>query len=201
MNAPFPRTSVLFATLATGKGAAERITVRDIVGVLGDRAFALLIVLLGLPNCLPMPPPIPLVCGLLLVVVALQIIAGRAAPWLPEALLERSVARRDIDRAFGRAAPWLMKLETLARPRFTVFDTHVAMRLVGCALFVFAMALIFAAPFVGQVPLGLAVCLVGLGLVERDGLIVLAGMAVGLGGTLITLGFVITVATGAAAIF
>ncbi len=42
--------------LASQEG--ERLTVGDIVAVLRDRAFALLVVLLGLPNCLPMPPPI-----------------------------------------------------------------------------------------------------------------------------------------------
>lgn len=201
MNGPFPRTSVLFATLATGSTGSERLTVREIVAALGDRAYALLIVLLGLPNCLPMPPPIPLVCGLLLVFVALQIVAGRRAPWLPERLLDRQISRSDVDRACGRATPWLMRLERLARPRFTVFESRVAMRLVGGALLVFSLALIFAAPFLGQVPLGVAVCLIGLGLVERDGLIVLGGMGVGAVGTALSLGFVLTVATGAAAIF
>jgi len=67
--------------LASQEG--ERLTVGDIVAVLRDRAFALLVVLLGLPNCLPMPPPIPLICGLLLLLVAIQIAAGMSAPWLP----------------------------------------------------------------------------------------------------------------------
>ena len=61
----------------------ERLTVGEIVAVLKDRAFALLIVILGLPNCLPMPPPIPLVCGLLLLLVAIQITAGMASPGCP----------------------------------------------------------------------------------------------------------------------
>ncbi len=200
MNASFPRTSVLFASLAVG-GASGPVTVRTIVAALGDRAHALLIVLLGLPNCLPMPPPIPLVCGLLLLVVALQIIAGRTVPWLPERLLDKRIAGADIDRACGRATPWLLRLERVARPRFTIFETRVALRLVGCALFVFAAALIVAAPFLGQVPLGLSVCLIGLGLVERDGLIVLGGMSVGVVGSALSLAFVLTVASGAAAIF
>ena len=55
----------------------------DAVEVLRDRAFALLVVVLALPNCLPMPPPIPLVCGFLLAFVAIQIALGRSTPWLP----------------------------------------------------------------------------------------------------------------------
>ncbi len=201
MNGSFPRTSVLFASLAGGSGSSGHVSLRTVVAALGDRAHALLIVLLGLPNCLPMPPPIPLVCGLLLGFVALQIIAGRHAPWLPEALLDRRIASADIDRACGRATPWLLRLERIARPRFTLFETRVALRLVGCVLLVFSVALITAAPFVGQVPLGIAVCLIGAGLVERDGLIVLAGMAIGVVGSALSLGFVLTLVSGAAAIF
>src|SRR5215210_5832698 len=94
---------------------SERLTVGDIVAVLRDRAFAVLVVLLGLPNCLPMPPPIPLVCGLLLALVAVQIIAGRPAPWLPRSLLHRSIPRADVERAVLRAAPVFRRLERFSR--------------------------------------------------------------------------------------
>jgi hypothetical protein len=67
---PKARTSAILMALAAQPH--ERLTVGDIVGVLRDRAFAFLVVLLGLPNCLPMPPPIPLLCGLFLSLVALQ---------------------------------------------------------------------------------------------------------------------------------
>ncbi|WP_204279918.1 exopolysaccharide biosynthesis protein, partial [Serratia marcescens] len=65
------RTSDVLTVLASQEG--DRLTVGDIVAVLKDRAFALLVVILGLPNCLPMPPPIPLICGLLLLLVAVQL--------------------------------------------------------------------------------------------------------------------------------
>jgi hypothetical protein len=166
------------------------------MAVLQDRAFALLIVLLGLPNCLPMPPPIPLVCGLLLVLVAIQIVFGREAPWLPGHLLSRSVARSDVERAVGRAMPAFRRLERFSRPRMTFLDTPIAMRLMGAIILVLALGLLFAPPFVGQIPLGFAVCLVGLGLVERDGLVVLGGLVIGSVGLVLSLSFVYAVFTG-----
>lgn len=188
------RTSAILAALADQPG--ERITVGEIIAVLRDRAFALLVVILGLPNCLPMPPPIPLVCGLLLALVALQIMAGRAAPWLPQALLQRSVARADVDRAVSRAKPVFQRLERLSKPRMAGFDTGVAMRLMGIVLLILSLGLLFAPPFVGQIPLGFAVCLVGLGLVERDGLVVLGGIIIGSVGLTLSLGFVYAIISG-----
>lgn len=179
----------------------DRLTVGDIVAVLKDRAFALLIVILGLPNCLPMPPPIPLVCGLLLLLVAIQITVGMASPWLPSALLRRSVARKDVERAANRAVPLLRRLENWSRPRMSLFETAIGMRGVGLLLLTLSLALIVAAPLVGQIPLGLAICLVGLGLVERDGVVVIVGLAVGAVGVLLNAGFVYAIVSGIISLF
>jgi hypothetical protein len=188
------RTSQILLALASQPG--ERLTVREIMAVLQDRAFALLIVLLGLPNCLPMPPPIPLVCGLLLALVAVQIVFGREAPWLPRQLLNRSMARTDVERAVGRAVPVFRRLERISRPRMTFLDTPLAMRLMGAVILILSVGLLFAPPFVGQIPLGLAVCLVGLGLVERDGFVVVGGLLIGSIGLTLSLGFVYAIFTG-----
>ncbi|MEZ0171513.1 exopolysaccharide biosynthesis protein [Microvirga sp. TS319] len=188
------RTSQILLALASQPG--DRLTVRDIMAVLQDRAFALLIVLLGLPNCLPMPPPIPLVCGLLLALVAIQIVFGRDAPWLPGTLMNRSLARADVERAVGRAMPAFRRLERFSRPRMTFLDTPLAMRVMGVIILVLALGLLFAPPFVGQIPLGLAVCLVGLGLVERDGLVIIGGLIIGSIGMVLSLGFVYAIFTG-----
>ncbi|MBB3018367.1 hypothetical protein FHR70_001407 [Microvirga lupini] len=188
------RTSQILLALASQPG--ERLTVREIMAVLQDRAFALLIVLLGLPNCLPMPPPIPLVCGLLLALVAVQIVFGREAPWLPRQLMNRSMARTDVERAVGRAVPVFRRLERISRPRMTFLDTPLAMRLMGAVILILSLGLLFAPPFVGQIPLGLAVCLVGLGLVERDGFVVVGGLLIGSIGLTLSLGFVYAIFTG-----
>ncbi len=184
------RTSDVLTVLASQEG--ERLSVGDIVAVLQDRAFALLVVLLGLPNCLPMPPPIPLVCGLLLLLVAVQITAGMAAPWLPKKILDASIARATVEKAVTRAVPLLQRLERWSQPRMSVFDSALGMRGMGVTLLALSLALIVAPPFFGQIPLGLAISLIGLGLVERDGIVVLIGLVFGGIGVGISIGFVYT---------
>jgi hypothetical protein len=188
------RTSEILVALAAQPG--ERLSVRDIMAVLKDRAFALLIVLLGLPNCLPMPPPIPLICGLLLTLVAVQIALGRPSPWLPQRLLVRSIARTDVEKAVSKAAPAFRRLERFSKPRMMFLDTPVALRVVGLVLLVMALGLLFAPPFIGQIPLGIAVCLVGLGLVERDGLVMIGGFVIGAFGLTLSLGFLYAIFSG-----
>ncbi len=169
--------------------ATDRLTVAQIVAALRDRAFAILVVLLGLPNCLPMPPPIPLVCGLLLMLVAIQIAAGQDAPWLPKRLLRQSIPQEAVTRAVRRTMPVLQRLERWSRPRIAFLETPLALRLIGFLLLALSLGLLVAAPVIGQIPIGLAVCLVGLGLVERDGVLVIIGIVLGAIGVVANLGF------------
>lgn len=179
----------------------ERIAVGSIVAALKDRAYALLVVLLGLPNCLPMPPPIPLVCGLVLAFVAAQMLAGRVIPWLPPSLLARSIGKPVLTRAVERAVPLLIRLERFSQPRLTVLGGAYAIPVLGLLILVLALGLIVAAPFIGQIPLGLAVCLVGLGLVERDGLLIIAGAVFGALGLALSAGFAYAIFSGIHGLF
>lgn len=192
------RTSDVLLSLANG--ASERVSVGEILSTLHHQAFALLVVILALPNCLPMPPPIPLISGLLLGFVAVQIIAGLKTPWLPAALLSKTIARTDVARAVARALPVVRRLERVSRTRLAFFDTPLGMRGIGVVLLLLALGLLVSPPFVGQIPLGIAACLVGLGLVERDGAVAVAGMTVGALGLTLTLGFVFAIVSGVEAL-
>lgn len=198
MSSPL-RTSGILTALAALPG--DRIAVGSIVAALKDRAYALLVVLLGLPNCLPMPPPIPLVCGLVLIFVAIQMLTGRVIPWLPPALLSRSIGKPVLTRAVDRAVPLLVRLERISRPRLTVLGSRYAIPVIGLLILVLALGLVVAAPFIGQIPLGFAVCLVGLGLVERDGLVILAGAAFGAVGLVLSAGFAYAIFSGIHGLF
>ena len=180
------------------QGTGDRLAVSDIVSALGARGYSILIVILGLPNSLPMPPPIALVSGLLMVFISLQMLFGRASPWLPSSVLKRELLRTDVSRAVERAMPWVRWIEKLAQPRYALFDSNVGVRAIGFGLLIISLGLVFALPVVGQIPMGIALCLIGLGLVERDGLLVAIGFGIGLVGVAFSYGFLVAVLTGAA---
>ena len=168
------RTSEVLTKLAGEPG--ERLSVETIFANLGNRSFALLVVILGLPNSIPMPPPIALVSAFVLFAVALQILFGRKTPWAPRYLLTRSVATADVRRAAAKVMPYISWLERWTRPRLQWLGGGLANIFIGAVLIVLSIGLLTAAPFIGQIPWGIAVCLVGLGLVERDGVLVIAGL-------------------------
>lgn len=199
LSASRSRTSTVL--IALGQAEGERLTLREIMQALGPQAFAVLIVVLGLPNCLPMPPPIPLICGLLLVGVALQIVFGRTTPWIPRHLLDKSVARADVARAVERALPYVKRLEQWSQPRLDFFGSRLRMRFMGIVLVLIAVSLVMAAPIIGQIPPGIAICLIGLGLVEQDGLVVLSGVVIGAIGISLSASFILALVSGLTAFF
>lgn len=178
-----PRTSELLAALVTAH-SAERIELGELVHALRNRAFGLTILLFGIPNCLPMPPGIPVICGVILCLVGIQMAIGRDELWLPGWLAARSFSRDLLERIINRALPWVERFEGYSRPRQELFTGPTARRVIGLMVVVLGLELMLPIPIFGNLPPGVAVCILGLGLVERDGVFIIAGTVA----TLISLG-------------
>ena len=188
------RTSEVLTKLADEPG--ERLTVGEIFANLGDRSFALLVFLLGVPNSIPMPPPIALICAFVLFGVAVQMLAGRKTPWAPAFLLSKSVDRAAVRKAVDRAMPTLQWLERWTRPRLQWIGARLGKILIGVLLALLSVGLLTVPIFIGQIPWGIAVCLVGLGLVERDGVLMAGGIAMAMIGTPLSAAFVYAIFLG-----
>ena len=187
-------SDVLEGIAANASGV--RVSLGEIVSSLEERAFALLMVVLGLPNVLPMPPPIPLLSGLFLVFISLQIVLGRNRPWIPRRALSASVARDRLELVVSRATPVLRRLERFSRRRLSFLPPSWELRGAGILLLIVSLGLVCAAPLIGQIPMGISVCLTGLALVERDGVIMVAAAFFGAIGLVLNFGFIIALVEG-----
>ena len=192
-------SDVLDDIAANAHGA--RVTLGEIMASLEERAFALLRVVLGLPNVLPMPPPIPLLCGFFLVFIALQIVLGRHRPWIPRRALTASVPRDKLDKAVARATPVLRMLERFSRRRLSFLPADWELRGAGILLLIVSIGLVGAAPLIGQIPMGISICLMGLGLFERDGVVMLVAALFGAIGLVFNFGFILAVVEGVMTFF
>jgi hypothetical protein len=134
-------------------------------------------VVFSAPLILPMPPGLSAVLGLPLLVVTAQLMLRSSRPWLPQALAARTVRRGDLQGVIRRALPLLIRLETLFRQRLTWVLFPLARRLVGVVSFLLAVIVFLPIPFGNMFP-SLAIAVLGLGLVERDGLAVILGWVV-----------------------
>jgi hypothetical protein len=169
-----PRTSELIAALPDSF-VGETLTLADLVRALRNRVFGLGILLFALPNIFPMPPGIPAAMGAVLMLLGAQLAIGNSTVWMPKFLARRTITRETLRKISERSVPWIQKFEKISRPRLDILTNPVAARVVGAMVFVLGLVLLLPFPLLGNIPPGAAACILGLGLVERDGVVVAAG--------------------------
>jgi hypothetical protein len=152
----------------------ERISVGDLLSALGDRALASLLFVFAVPNVLPLPPGTSAILGAPLVFLAVQLAFG-LRPWLPALIARRSMTRADFAALVARVEPWLARAERLLRPRATALARPPMEYLIGMVCLVLAVVLVLPVPLGNMLP-ALAISLLALGVLERDGLWILAGL-------------------------
>ena len=167
----------------------ERIAVRDLIDALGDRALGALMFLFAFPNVLPTPPGTSAVLGAPLIFLAVQMMFGRR-PWLPAVVARRSMPHADFAQLVRRITPWLRRGERLLRPRYSWLALPPMEYLLGAVCLVLALVLALPIPL-GNVLPALAISMLSLALLQRDGLWVLYGLALAVVATGVVSGVVL----------
>jgi hypothetical protein len=172
------RTSHLLRDFVTSH-PEPRISLGALRDALGDRGFGVLLFIFALPNLVPVNIPLlSAVLGLPLVLLAAQLTYGRHKPWFPDWLTRQSFSRAGFANVVLRSLPYLERAERLLRPRLTFLLSWTGERLVGLAILILALVLFLPIPFANWLP-ACAIAIIGLAIVEKDGLAVLVGLAVG----------------------
>ena len=154
------------------------VTLEWVLGQLHERAFGLFLLILALPCCIPFLYGIPQVVALPLMFVSAQILIGRRVPWLPSRLAQRSVGSTELQSLAQRSGPWLRRIEAVSRPRLGLLTRAPLDKVVGAALVLFSASILVPLPGTNTVP-GIAVVAIAMGLLQRDGILVLLGGILG----------------------
>lgn len=175
-----PRMSELLEAMAAGRGDGD-ITIGEIVDRFGDRSFGVLILVLALPAWIPvLPPGVPSIFGIVIAGISCQMLVGREAPWLPDFVARRSIPAERFARLVTRTVPWLRRAELALRQRLDpAFAGGLGIRIVAFFCLLLALAVCIPLPMTNAGP-ALSLAVIALGLIERDGLVVLAGIVLGL---------------------
>lgn len=182
---PPPKLSVELARLRDQ--AAERaVTLREVIYTLQGRAYLLLVLLLALPFITPLPlPGLSTPFGLAILLIAARLSLGQK-PWLSMKLQRKELPAGFLRKLFAVAERVLRFLEKFLRPRLTfVTDTPLLAQLHAVLMLAAALALLLPLPipFTNSFP-AWTILLLAAGLLERDGLFILAGYVVFAAGVL-----------------
>jgi hypothetical protein len=171
-----------------GQGAR---TLGSLIELFGEKSFAIVFVLLLAIPALPLPTGgATHVFEAIAMLLALELIVGRRAIWLPKRL-----CRRDLSRlAEGKLANALLRqvrwFERFSRPRLMrVVGSRVAGVVFGALVLVLSLTAFLAPPFSGLDTLpALGVVILSLGILYEDAVLALAGAVVGALGVVLVVG-------------
>lgn len=165
----------------------EYLSFGELLKSLSNRGFAILMVVFTLPNCvpIPVPPGVSTIFSLPLLFLSLQMFFGLKAPWLPAWIGRRKIPRTTLSALIETANPRIEKLEKFLQPRMGFVTTHLGERLIGSAWLLFSISIAIPLPMTNFLP-GLGILISSLGLLGRDGVIVIFGWVVGLLGIALT---------------
>jgi hypothetical protein len=171
---------------ASRRAQAESLSVGALIAGFGDRSFGWSILLFSLVNFIPMPIGTNMVTALPLILLSGQMAAGFDHVRLPRFITRREVNRRGFQRVVLWLEPVLQSIEKLVRTRHVWLFRPKNERIIGFLLLAVSLALFVPIPLNGFIP-AMALFVTSFGLVERDGLVTLAGIVLGVISILITL--------------
>ena len=151
---------------------SERVSLADIADVLGTRSIGAWLLILALPMVLPVPAPgISVLFGVPLMIISAQLALGGRRAWLPAVILRQSMARKDYVALMVHVQPAVEHFERIVRPRALWLANDWAKIPIGLSCLVLAMIITLPIPL-GHVAPGTAICLLALGFMERDGVVI-----------------------------
>jgi hypothetical protein len=184
---------------ARDPGLRPDMAISELVHELGDRSFGWCLIIFSLFNMLPMPIGSTMILSIPLMLVTLQMTAGLDVVWLPGFVMRRQISRKRFQRLVLRLRPVIRPVERLVRPRHDYLFSKRSEKLVGGFCFFVAVALFMPIPFSAYLPAG-ALLLAGIGLVERDGLVVWLGLCLGMVSIAVTIAISAIILFGAGAL-
>ena len=188
------RLSAILTAIAKGQHR-ERISIADLLHALEHRAIGALMFIFAVPNAIPVPPGVSAVLGAPLIFLSFQLMIGRR-PWLPRIITDRSLSRVDFEKVVDLAAPWLARAERLMRPRFQFLAKPPAEYVVGAVCLLLSIILFLPIPLGNMLP-AFTICVLALGVLERDGVWIALGVAIAVAAVVIVWGVMLALLWGA----
>ena len=155
---------------------AEYVTIGWLTSTLHGHSFGIIMLSLGLLATTPVGSTVP---ALILAIMAVQLITGRAEPVFPQFIMTRRLPTKQLLWLCDRAIHVLKYLEKAVHPRWPM-TFEVAKRAVGVMVLLLAVVLLLTPLPLSNIAPAMVISLISLAYVEEDGLLLSAAFVVGI---------------------
>jgi len=152
---------------------ADHFTLAWLTNNLHKRSFGIIMLLIAL---VAIAPGLSIVAGLLLMIPAFQMIAGKPAPVFPRRIATRPLPTRHFVAVVQRSIPVLRYLEKMVHPRWHT-PPEATKRLVGAVVVMLSATLVFIPIPLSNVVPAAVIALIALAYIEEDGVLLSIAVA------------------------
>jgi len=152
----------------------EHFTLGWLMGHLHKRSFGVMMLLFAL---VAVAPGVSILSGVLLMITAVQMIAGQPAPVFPRSIAARPLPTRHLAAILQRAVPALRYVEAVSHPRWPT-PHQATRRVVGVAVLMLSITLVVTPIPLSNVVPALLIALISLAYLEEDGLLLAIGLLI-----------------------
>jgi hypothetical protein len=154
-------------------------SIGEITDAVGEKGFGLLLIVLSLPSALPVPAPgYSTPFGIVIALIALQMLLGRQTVWLPARLQSIRIKPSLAKKMIGAASKFLRTIEHLIRPRQRWIRSRAGQSALAIVILIMACLMMLPIPLTNTMP-AMVIFLIGIGLAEDDGLLAIGAFAIG----------------------
>lgn len=161
----------------------DKVAIDDLLDQFGDRSFAPLMLILALIGITPVGaiPSVPTIIALCIAIIAAQMAWGRQHVWLPKFITKRGIKSERLTKGKDKLEKVAGVMDAVAKQRLKALASGPARRVVAGLIVVLCLALpvLELVPFAAAAPF-LAIAILSLAMMVRDGLVLLIGGAVAL---------------------
>jgi len=167
------KTSALLAeTLQTLEGT--QVSIGTLLAQFQRRSYGGVMLILAL---LAMIPGISVFAGIAMIVPAFQLFIGLPAPVFPNFIQQRKISIAGLQKWGMKISGWVERLENLVVPRWPMLSNKLAQKLIGLIVLLLALVVAIPFPLSNFLPAIATICF-ALGLLERDGLMIMLAIIV-----------------------
>lgn len=157
-----------------------------------ENGILLAMVFFALPVAVPLPypPGFTTIMGIPLVILSIQMLFGSKKVRLPSKINNYEIKNSTLKMISDKIVPIVETIEKYMKPRLSFAKSVYCEQFIGLACLIAALAVALPIPLTNAIP-ALGITVMALGLLNRDGVIIISGFVIGAIGLLIALSAVI----------
>lgn len=168
------------------KKEGDKTKISELMEDFSENGILLVMIFFSLPIAVPLPypPGFTTILGIPLMILSIQMIVGSKKVRLPSRINNYEIKNSTLKMISDKTVPIIRGIEKYIKPRLSFAQSVYCERFIGVVCLIAAFSVALPIPFTNAIP-ALGIVVMSLGLLNRDGIVIIAGLTITMIGVLV----------------